>query len=86
MFTPQQILSRLQEKPFRPLRIVVSEGQRFDISHPDLVVVGTRDLLILFPGPDHPKIYDRLTRVALVHVVSLEDLPMPAAMPDSGQT
>jgi hypothetical protein len=42
-------------------------------------------LLILFPGPDHPKIYDRLNRVALVPVVSLEDLPTPAE-PDSGQT
>jgi hypothetical protein len=79
MFRSEDILARLQQKPFSPLRIRASEGQVFDIRHPDLVLVGTRDLTILFPGPDNPKIYDRMTRVALVHVVALEDLPTPAS-------
>jgi len=75
MFTAEVIQDRLRERPFRPLRIVASEGLRFDIDHPELVVVGRRDLLILTPDPASPTIYDRLLRVALVHVVALEDLP-----------
>ncbi len=54
MLSPEEIQARLREKPFRPMRIVASEGLRFDIKHPDLV---------------------RVTRVARVHVVALEDLP-----------
>jgi hypothetical protein len=65
-------------KPFQPFRLIASEGLRFDIYHPDLVFVGRRDLMIGFPGPDDPSIYDQVTRLALVHVVALEDLPAQA--------
>jgi hypothetical protein len=84
MFTAEEIQARLREKPFRPLRIVASEGLRFDIDHPDLVFVGRRDLMIGSPDPASPTIYDRVTRVALVHVVALEDLPSAASTSHNG--
>jgi hypothetical protein len=74
MYRTEDIQARLRERPFRPVRIIVSEGLQYDIHHPDLVWVGTRDVMIGFPGPDNPTIYDRVTRVALVHVVALEDI------------
>jgi hypothetical protein len=84
MFSYTDIQDRLREKPFRPVRIVVSEGRQFDIRHPDLVFVGRHDLMIGFPSPDNPTVYDRVTRVALVHVVALEDLPV-STTPSDGQ-
>jgi hypothetical protein len=72
MYRPDDIQARLREKPFRPFRIIASEGLRYDINHPDLVFVGTRDIMIGFATPEHPTIYDRVTRV---HIVALEDLP-----------
>jgi hypothetical protein len=75
MFRVEDIQARLRERPFRPLRIVASEGLRYDVQHPDLVLVGQRDLTIGFPGENNPSIYDRVVRVAIVHVVGLEDLP-----------
>ncbi len=84
MFNPEEIQARLRERPFRPLRIVASEGLRFDIRHPDLVFVGRRDLIIGTPDPETPSLYDRITRVALVHVVALEDLPAAAATSGNG--
>lgn len=75
MFRPDDIQARLRERPFRPLRLIAGEGLRYDITHPDLVLVGQRDLTIGYPSPDNPQIYDRLIRVALVHVVGIEDLP-----------
>jgi hypothetical protein len=84
VFSFTDVQERLREKPFRPFRIIVSEGLSFDIRHPDLVFVGRRDLMIGFPGPDNPTAYDRVTRVALVHVIALEDLPTPAS-PGNGQ-
>jgi hypothetical protein len=79
MFTAEDIQARLRDKPFRPARIVASEGMRYDIHHPDLVLVGRRDLTIGFPDPAAPSIYDRVVRIAIGHVVGLEDLPAPAA-------
>jgi hypothetical protein len=84
MFTAEIIQARLREKPFKPLRIVASEGRRFDIQHPDLVFVGRRDLMIGTPDAATPTIYDRVFRVALVHVVALEDLPVAAAPSGNG--
>jgi hypothetical protein len=83
MFGWDGILKRVKEKPFRPFRIIASEGERFDIYHPDLVLVGNRDLTIGHPGPN-PSGYDGVTRVALLHVVALEDLPKTAA-PSNGE-
>jgi hypothetical protein len=33
MYGPKDIQSRLREKRFRPLRIIVSEGLQYDIHH-----------------------------------------------------
>jgi len=79
MYSPEQIQARLREKPFRPLRIVGSEGLRFDIYHPDLILVGTNDIMIGHANPASPTIYDRVTRLALIHLVAIEELPVAAA-------
>jgi hypothetical protein len=82
MFRAEDIQTRLREKPFRPLRIIAREGPRYDIHHPDFILVGQRDLSIGFPSAANPALYDQLVRVALVQVVALEDLAAPAASPD----
>ncbi len=79
MYRYQDIQERLRERPFRPFRIIAGEGLSYDIRHPDLVFVGRHDLMIGFAAPEHPNVYDRVTRVALVHVVALEDLPTQSA-------
>ena len=85
MYSAEDIQTRLRERPFRPLRIVASEGLRFDIHHPDLILVGRHDLMIGHPDPVTPTVYDKVTRLALVHLVALEDLPAPA-VPGNGQS
>jgi hypothetical protein len=78
MLTPEDIQARLREKPFRPFRIIVSEGLRYEIRHPDLVFVGRRDIQIGFTNVEGSAIYDRVTRVAIIHIVALEELESPA--------
>jgi hypothetical protein len=74
MFRAEDIQARLRERPFKPFRIIASEGLRYDINHPDLILVGRHDVMVGFPDPASPTIYDRVIRVALVHVVGLEEL------------
>ena len=79
MFRPEEIQALLRERPFRPLRFIVSEGLRYEVRHPDLVFVGHRDIMIGHELPGVPGIYDRVTRVALIHIVGIEDLiPTPS--------
>jgi hypothetical protein len=84
MFTAEEIQARLRKQPFKPLRIIASEGLHFDIKHPDLVLVGRHDLSIGTPDPITPTIYSGVVRVALVHVVALEDLPVTTSQSGNG--
>ena len=65
--------------PFIPVRIIISSGQTFDVYHPDLVLVGRRDMIIGMASSENPAQYEQTTRVPIMHVTALEDLP--AAIP-----
>jgi hypothetical protein len=82
MFT--DIQARVREQPFVPLRIAVSSGQTFDIHHPDLIMVGCRSLIIGTASTESPTQYEQATRVAILHVTALEDLPSQASAADNG--
>jgi hypothetical protein len=77
MFTPDEIQARVRERPFVPLRIMTSAGQAFDVYHPDLIMIGRRSLTIGTASAENPRQYERTTRVAVMHVTALEDLPTP---------
>ena len=74
MFRPEEIQARLRLQPFRPLRIIANEGLRYEIRHPDLVLVGERYLMIGHESPGVPGVFDRMTQLAIVHVVAIEEI------------
>ncbi len=76
MFNPDDIVLRLRQRPFVPLRIIISSGQTFDVYHPDLVLVGRRNMIIGMASKDNPARYEQTTRVPIMHVTALEDLPV----------
>ena len=86
MIRPEDIQARVRRQPFQPLRIVTSAGQTFDVYHPDLIMVGQRDLTIGTGSAESPTVYDRQTHVALMHVTALEDLSATAGGDGEGQT
>jgi hypothetical protein len=75
MFTPENIQTRLRDRPFVPLRIVTTTGHSFDVYHPDLVLVGQRFLIVGLPSAGNPTVAEQVSRVALIHVTELQDLP-----------
>ncbi len=85
MFTADQIQSRVRGRPFEPLRIVTSAGQTFDIYHPDLIMVGQRDLIVGQAGKKNPGIYQQVSRIAIMHITALEDLPPTAPPQGNGE-
>lgn len=79
MFRTQDLQDRLRETPFVPFDLIVTTGRAYPIDHPELVLVGQRDLVIGLPSKDVPGSYEALSRVALLHVVELRDRPASAA-------
>jgi hypothetical protein len=85
MFTANDIQARVRSRPFVPVRIVTSAGQPFDIYHPDLIMVGRRDLTLGTASAENPTQYEQTTRVAILHVTALVDLPVPTPPAGNGQ-
>lgn len=79
MYTAADITGRLRVRPFVPVRVTTSAGETFDVYHPDLVLVGRREVIIGQPAADDPEHYDRKAQVSILHITSLKDLPVPAA-------
>jgi hypothetical protein len=57
-------------------------GQTYDVYHPDLVMVGRRALIMGTGGAENPTQFD-VTRLVLLYVSELRDLPTSASPPGS---
>jgi len=73
MFTADDILARIKDRPFVPLRIVTTAGQH-EIHHPDLVLVGRRYLEIGTASRENPETFDSISRIAILHITALEGI------------
>jgi hypothetical protein len=67
--------ARFKQRPFVPVRLVTSSGESYEIMHPELVLVGQREVVIGIGTTDHPQNHDRLARISLLHISALEDMP-----------
>jgi hypothetical protein len=70
-----------RRQPFQPFRLVLTTGESYEIRHRDLIMVGRRSLIIGIPSDAAPTVYDRTIKVDNLHVVSVEELPVPSAKP-----
>ena len=81
MFSENDILARIRECPFKPVRFVTTTGQIYDIYHPDLIMVGRREVIIGTASAVNPATFEQVTRVSLLHVTEMRDLPVPVPPP-----
>jgi hypothetical protein len=72
--SPPEILRYVRATPFRPFRIHMASGQTFDIRHPEMVRVGTRDIIIFKLVSDTPDVYDDWDTVGLLLIESISHL------------
>lgn len=72
---PDDIIALLRERPFRPFRIKLSNGDTYDVHHPELAIVGRTTVHIGVPGPQGPDgPVERLVNCALIHITQTEPL------------
>jgi hypothetical protein len=75
MLTSNDVKARARQQPFAPFRLVTSSGEAYDVFHPDLIMVGARDVIIGTPSVGDPTQHDLVTRVAILHITAFQDLP-----------
>lgn len=74
---PEDIKEKLQQRPFVPFRIVLSDGMAYELRHPDLLLLGKRSAVVGLTGSPADTLYDRYVTIALLHVTRLEPLQAP---------
>ena len=58
----------LNRQPFEPFEVRLSNGEHYQVRHPELLAIGKNRIIIVDPSTD------RVVHVALVHVDSIEAL------------
>ena len=73
---PEDLQTYLDADPFRPLVVLASGGERYEITSPDAAWVRpTRIFVAVPPDPSpYPQRPDRVVQLALNHIVGVEEL------------
>lgn len=70
---PDELFAVVRKQPFEPFRIHVSDGDRYEIRHPDQIVVGRRSCHIGISGNGEGP-FQRIAIVSNIHITRLEPL------------
>ena len=70
---------RMQQRPFVPFRVVLTEGTSYEIRHPELLMLGRRSAVIGLAKDPQQRFYDGAVQVDLLHIVRLEPIDTAAA-------
>ncbi len=71
----EELMELLRVRPFVPLRIHLTDGQTYDIYHPDLVLVLRQRVDIGLKPDPATNVLERVEHCSLLHVVRVEELP-----------
>ena len=77
---PADLLNRLEDHPFKPFRVHISDGTTIDVPHAGMVIVGeTTAVLPSLWGADEEgrRIAKRWKTIALAHITQFSDLDVP---------
>lgn len=80
MTRPEDVRELLKRQPFVPFRIHMSNGQSFDVNHPELALI-TRATIVVsrpIPGAVEP-IGEGIHLVSVLHINNIEMLPVAIA-------
>ncbi|MGA2062259.1 MAG: hypothetical protein ABSG67_17385 [Thermoguttaceae bacterium] len=79
MLLPEKLRDELRRQPFVPLRIHLTDGKIYDIRHPEMAMVTSREVYI---GREETSAGSGVARecdlVSLLHVVRVEQMPYSA--------
>lgn len=77
MISAQTVRDRLAQKPFMPFRIITSAGTTTDVYHPEQVIVARQTIGVAVSMSADQKMFDHIITLGVLHLVALEELPIP---------
>jgi hypothetical protein len=71
---PEELVQLLRRRPFIPLRLHMTDGQTYEIRHPDnVIVLRSRVDIGVMPDPG-TGVVERVEYCSLFHIVRVEEL------------
>ena len=67
----EQILAHLRKQPFKPFRIIISDGSSYEVRHPELAMVQRREVIIALPQVPE-RVAERFVYCDPVHIRRIE--------------
>ncbi len=74
MMRPEDFREHLDQRPFEPFRIFLTDGETLDVTHPDQCIVARSTVYVGIPAKDAPGVAERVAHCSLVHIVRFEPL------------
>jgi hypothetical protein len=68
----EDLACRVQQRPFVPFRMYLTDGSIYDLRHPELIMVGKRTAVVGVTSNPHQKVFDHLVDIDLLHIVRVE--------------
>jgi hypothetical protein len=82
---PEDVRDLLRKQPFQPFRMHMSNGQSYDVVHPELAVVTRGTIVVAKPFPGAPDaIGEGFHLVSVLHINNIEILPVAASTKGNG--
>jgi len=82
--TPEELRNSARQTPFEPFRIVLTDGEAYDVPHPDLIMVGQRIAYVGLTGKPGKTYFERTVKIDLLHISRIEPLDGSNAAPKNG--
>ncbi len=67
----QEVRDSMRKAPFKPFRIHLSNGQSYDVRHPEFAALTRHSVIVVVPS-SHDDDIDRVVQCDLVHVLAME--------------
>lgn len=80
----EELTELLRRRPFVPLRIILTDGETYDIRHPDLVLVLRQRVDIGLQPDPNTGVLERVAHCSLLHVVRIDELPLATPTGSNG--
>jgi hypothetical protein len=71
---PEELIELLEERPFMPLRLHMSNGRIHEVRHPEMAIVG--ESMVALGVPQEGSEYPRIRLVSLPHINEVEQVEM----------
>jgi len=70
--TAEDLIELLEERPFQPLRLRLSDGRSYEIRHPEMAIVTPTIVAIGLAREGGSRLADRVTHCSVAHIVEAE--------------